>query len=489
MKARMQKSVLVACALVTTVVGAQTRTEPFRWGAASAAYQVEGATLAEGRGRSIWDVYLDEKSLAGPGVSGATAINFYNRKQYLEDIKEFKKLGLDSYRFSISWTRILPDGLGPVNPAAVAHYRQFILDLKAAGIRPMLTVYHWDMPASLAAAGGWSNPESVSWFEQYADAVFANFVDLVDLFVLVNEPSVEYATKTMAEQRIAGDRNATLAIVPDDKHVADALTTFNHILLASAAATKSFRDRGHRGRLGLAVPLFPTLTSEDASDTDRSAARLADGILNRWFLDPMFKGSYPEDVLALAKQKGLDVDALSKSAATIGAAKFDFLGVNYYSPLFIRQRSDIVNSYGPEIHLPAGTYAAFNGAVRPDQFTSLLQRIQKDYGNPAVYVTENGAGFEGEDVLKNGQVRDLKRCRYFVDHVAAMKVAIAGGADVRGYHVWSSHDNLEWLSGYNSRFGMIYVDYNTQKRTPKLSATVYSKLLKNEPIDIADCGK
>jgi beta-glucosidase len=473
-------------ALLSSTVPAAIANDEFVWGAASAAYQVEGSTTADGKGRSIWDKYLDEQHLAGPGVSGAVAINFYDRSQYLKDIALFKEMGLKSYRFSISWVRIIPDGLGPVNPAAVAHYRQFIADLKAAGIQPMLTLYHWDMPESLAEAGGWENRDSVEWFKRYADTVFANFSDIVDLYVLINEPSVERATKTLAED-MANTGKGEFRILPDEEHLAVSLKTYNHILLASAAAKKSFDEKGYKGRLGLALPLFPTLTSEGAGRDDEHAATIADGVLNRWFLDAMYKGTYPEDILNLVKSRGLDIDLQPDDASKIGAAKFDYLGINFYSPMFVRKPVHARDEYAAEAFLPEGTYAAFNGPVRPDQFKALLLRMKSDYGNPPVYITENGAGFPGEDVLTDGKVNDVKRCRYIVEHVAAMKEAISGGADVRGYHVWSSHDNLEWLSGYASRFGMIYVDWDTQKRTPKLSAEIYAKIAQGEDVSVADC--
>ncbi|WP_121114713.1 glycoside hydrolase family 1 protein [Croceibacterium ferulae] len=466
---------------------AEPAEEPFRWGAASAAYQVEGGASAEGKGRSIWDHYLDDLSLAGPGMSGAVAINFYDRAQYLQDIALMKEMGLTSYRFSISWPRIIPDGLGPANPAAIAHYRRFIADLKAAGIRPMLTLYHWDMPLSLAKAGGWENRESVAWFRHYADVVFDNFHDEVDLYVLVNEPLVERAMKQLAEQRMTG-APGEFAIVPPASDLAGSLRTFNHLLLASAAAKQSFDAKGYKGRVGLAVPLFPTLTGPDATPADREAATLADGVMNRWFLDAMYKGRYPADVLAAATAMGSDLGIRPDDAATIGAARFDYLGINFYAPLFIRRPAGAAPGYAAQMFLPEGTYAAYNGAVRPDQFRALLDRIRVDYGNPPVFITENGAGFPGEDELVDGAVNDTQRCRYLVDHIGAMKAAMDDGSDVRGYHVWSSHDNLEWLFGYGSRFGMIHVDFDTQARTPKLSARVYSDIVKGKPVTAASCG-
>ncbi|MGY4494484.1 glycoside hydrolase family 1 protein [Pseudomonas sp. TE3610] len=475
--------------LLVTSGAAQAQEAPasFRWGAASAAYQVEGATHADNRGRSIWDEYLDDKSLAGPGMSGATAINFYDRDQYLKDIALMKKLGLTSYRFSIAWPRIIPDGVGPVNLAAVAHYRQFITDLKAAGIQPMLTLYHWDMPLSLARAGGWDNRASVEWFRHYAEVVFDNFHDQVDLYVLVNEPLVEHAMKLLAEQRMTS-KPGQFAIVPASGDLPSALRTFNHLLLASAAAKQSFDARGYKGQLGLALPLFPTLTAPGASQGDREAATLADGVMNRWFLDAMYKGRYPADVLAAAKALGGDLDIRADDAATIGKAHFDYLGINYYAPLFIRRPAQAkATGFAAESFVPPGTYAAYNGPVRPDQFRALLNRIRTDYGNPPVYITENGAGFPDDDKMVKGAVPDVQRCKYLVEHIDAMHAAMAEGADVRGYHVWSSHDNLEWLFGYGSRFGIIHVDFNTQARTPKLSAQVYGDIIRGKQVTTADC--
>jgi beta-glucosidase len=462
--------------------------EPFRWGAASAAYQVEGASTADNKGRSIWDVYMDDDHAAGPGISGQVAINFYDRDQYLKDIALLKAMGLTSYRFSVSWPRIMPDGLGPVNPAAVLHYRQFITDLKAAGIRPMLTLYHWDMPASLAAAGGWENRASVDWFKRYAEVIFANFSDQVDLFVLVNEPSIERDLKTTIEDHLAGGK-ADMQLLPARKNLEVSLKTYNHILLASAAAKASFDSKGYKGRLGIALPLFPALTAANPSTADIAAARFGDGVLNRWFLDAMYRGLYPSDILAYAKQQGMDLDVRPEDAATIHAAHFDYLGVNYYAPVFFRHSDSAQASGGAERFVPAGIDAAFNGPVRPDQFRALLNRIRTEYGNPPVFITENGAGFPGEDKLVDGSVKDVRRCRYLVQHVAAMQQAIADGADVRGYHVWSSHDNLEWISGYGSRFGLIYVDFDTQQRTPKLSAQIYGRLVRGEDVSIDACGK
>ncbi|MCV9878121.1 glycoside hydrolase family 1 protein [Brenneria izbisi] len=484
----MKKGVLMSGLLTTlSVASVQDAPKDFLWGAASAAYQVEGAATADDKGRSVWDYYLDEKHLAGPGISGKIAINFYDRDQYLKDITLFKEIGLNSYRFSIAWTRIIPDGLGPVNIKAIAHYRQFIADLKAAGIQPLVTLYHWDMPDSLAKAGGWENRDSVEWFQRYADVIFANFHDQVDQFVLINEPTVELATKIMAEKRLNGEEITFPPIVPSLPYLETSLKAYNHILLASAAAQERFREKQYKGRLGIALPFFPILTDQNASIEDKSDATLADGILNRWFLDAIYKGTYPSDVLQLAAAHHLNIDVQPGDAKRIHDSALGFLGVNYYAPFFVRHQQGAEDAYSPEIYFPAQEKLAFNGAVRPDQFSALLERIQKNYGNPPVIITENGAGFPGEDKLVDGKINDINRCLYIVDHIAAMKQSMDKGANIQGYHVWSSHDNLEWLSGYNSRFGMIYVDYDTQKRTPKLSAKIYGKIIRGEKVSDIDC--
>lgn len=451
----------------------------FLWGAASASYQVEGNVNEDGRGKSIWDYYLDEKQLGGLGVTGDVAINFYDRDQYLQDIKLLKSLNLNSYRFSIAWPRIIPDGLGPVNMKAVAHYRRFIMDLKAACIKPLVTLYHWDMPLCLANSGGWENRDSIEWFNKYAQVVFENFADLVQDYILINEPSVEVAQKIVAQRYLAGDysnRVPPIIATPDTLEVS--LKSYNHILLAAAKAKETFRAGGYKGRVGVALPLSPILTEPNATDEDKADATIADGVLNRWFLDAIYKGSYPADVLSLVKKMQLNIDVQPDDAQTIHNAGFEFLGINFYAPDYVRHGTG--TGYNPVTYLPAGQDAAFNGVVRPDQLTALLDRIRTEYGNPTIIITENGAGFAGEDILTNGKVNDAKRADYIQRHIEAMIVSIQRGSNIDGYMVWSSHDNLEWFGGYSSRFGMIYVDWNTQKRTLKESAYLYSKIIKSK---------
>lgn len=484
------KTLAVLCSMLASPFASCAMPFPsdFQWGASSAAYQIEGATDADGKGKSVWDYYLNDKKIAGPDVNGNTAINFYDRKQYLKDIALFKELGLNSYRFSISWSRILPEGTGRINEKGIQHYRQFIQDLKAAGIKPLITLYHWDMPLALAAKGGWLNRDAITWYTEYAKVIFDNFHDQADHFVLVNEPTVEVAQNTLAAEKLAGkDVGSYPPLIPRKDDLGNALKSFNHILLASAAAQDLFRKSGYAGSLGIAVPLFPVLTEDNASAADKKDAEMTDGIMNRWFLDSIYKGQYPAHVLNYLAENNIDADIHPEDAKTIQQANFGFMGVNYYAPLYIRHNPEGDSGYAPEFYNPKDQKNAFTGPVRPDQLERLLSNLRTDYGNPAVIITENGAAFKDEDVKVNGKINDTNRCLYIRDHISAVEKALEQGSKVKGYYVWSSHDNLEWMSGYKTRFGLIYVDYSNQKRTPKLSAEIYSRLIKGEKIKDSDC--
>lgn len=448
----------------------------FLWGMSSAAYQVEGHTAADGRGRCVWDDYLENDNFGGVGVSAQVAINFYDRNQYLEDIKLMHQAGINSYRFSISWTRIIPDGLGPVNLAGIEHYRRFVQDLLDYGIRPMITLYHWDYPVQLASAGGWLNRESVKWFARYAEVVFKNFSDLCHTFVLVNEPTVDMSYREAHEAYMRGVILGQLeTMVCGTDRLSERLCALNHILLASSEAQCIFRKGGYQGECGMAIPFFPVETTELPTVLDTKNAQWVDALLNRWYLDAIYKGKYPQDLLDLLVETGSDAGIQPDDARTICNASFDFLGVNYYAPFYIRHDGSD-KAYSPAIALKEGRLT-MNGPDRPDCFYQLLMRIKNDYGNPLVYITENGAGFDGEDILIDGKIDDQNRVRYIQEHTSAMLQAVRNGANVRGYHVWSSHDNLEWQRGYQIRFGMIYVDYDTQRRIPKQSFYAYRDII------------
>lgn len=461
----------------------------FLWGAASSAYQVEGAREADGKGPSVWDVWTNRHAVAGPGVTGNDAIRFHDRETYRRDIARFREMGLTAYRFSVAWTRVLPDGTGAVNRAGLEHYRRFASDLREAGIEPMATLYHWDLPQALAERGGWSNRDSVRWFEGYARAVADGLGDLVRHWVTVNEPYFDVLNAWAAEDRAAGNpsdpRLADDVALPVPERLGESLTRWGHMLLAGAAATRALRGGpgGDRARIGPALPLSPALPASD-SEADAAAARRVDGIVNRWALDPPLLGRWPEDVLAHARALGQSPALTEADAASLreDGARPDFLGVNYYAPSHIKADPGASDYHGVRGHDRPGEETFHNGSVRPDCLRDLLLRLRDEYAAPTLVVTENGAGFEGGDdkPLSDGRVEDVRRCRYLMGHVAAVREAAEAGVEVGGYFYWSSHDNLEWLQGYGPRFGLIRVDFDTQRRTPKLSARAYAAVIRGD---------
>jgi beta-glucosidase len=452
----------------------------FLWGAATAAYQVEGGWEADGKGPSVWDVYTNTDRMAAGGETGNVALDMYDRKQCLADIALLKDLGVNAYRFSLNWPRILPDGTGTPNAAGIAYYRQLIADLKTAGIEPLVTLYHWELPQALAERGGWANRAIVDWFRHYAGVVFDSLGSDVRLFLALNEPSTDLGFTAYAQQfRTTGSTEP----VPLTPLPPAAFTRFpgarmvHHQHLAAAAAIEEYRRRNLPGRIAaVAMLLIPSLPASDG-EADRAAARLADGLMNRIYLDPMLKGSYPEDAVAALRGVGAELPVEPDDMDLIARNKADFLGVNFYSGFPFTADPAAVESWGLRMTWERTPADPYNGPARPDLFTAGLLRVKEDYGNPPVMVTENGTGIPGDDALVDGQVHDAGRADYLVRHVAALGEAIRRGADVQGYFHWSSHDNFEWLSGTGRRFGLIYVDFPTQRRIMKHSAGVYRAII------------
>jgi beta-glucosidase len=456
--------------------------EGFLWGAATAAYQVEGGWRADGKGLSVWDVYTNTDRMAESGATANDALNMYDRAQYLEDIALLKDLGVNAYRFSINWPRILPGGTGTPNPLGIAYYRQLIADLKAAGIEPLVTLYHWELPQALAEKGGWANREIVDWFRGYAGVVFDSFGADVKLFLALNEPSTDLGFTVYAKQFRETAQREPVPLTPLPPR---AFTWFpgarmvHHQHLAAAAAIEEHRKRNLSGRIAaVAMLLIPALPDSDSA-ADAKAARLADGLMNRIYLDPMLRGAYPEDVVAALRDAGAQLPVESGDMELIARNRADFLGVNFYSGFPFAADPAAADNWELRMTWESPPGEAFNGPVRPDLFTAGLLRVKEDYGNPPMIVTENGSGFPGDDELADGQVNDARRTDYLVRHVAALGEAIRQGADVQGYFHWSSHDNFEWISGYGRRFGLIHVDFPTQRRIPKRSAGVYRALIAN----------
>jgi beta-glucosidase len=429
----------------------------FVWGAATAAFQIEGATAADGRGESIWDRFASTPGSVENGDTGDPACEHYYR--WREDLDLIQSLGLRGYRFSISWPRIQPSGRGPANQKGIDFYRRLVEGLLERGITPLATLYHWDLPQALEDEGGWASRDAVERFAEYADLVFAGLDEVVEDWTTHNEP---YVTSFLG---YAFGRKA-----PGDTDWPRALRASHHVLLSHGVVARNYRDRGGRGRIGISLDLTVAGPGRD-SDDDRAAALRLDGHHNRWFLDPIFRGSYPADMLDHYERRFGPFDAIRAGDLETIAAPLDYLGVNFYRPNMVMAADDGSVLGLRDVPLDAET-TAMGWPVVPAALTELLVRVKADYGDVPLLITENGAAFEdrtnGADV-----VEDPRRVAYLEGHLTAIEQAIAAGVDVRGYYVWSLLDNFEWEHGYSQRFGIIYVDFETQRRIPKRSALWY----------------
>ena len=428
----------------------------FVWGAATAAYQIEGATEADGRGESIWDRFSHTPGRVANGDTGDRACEHYYR--WREDLDVMSSLGLQGYRFSISWPRIQPDGRGPANQKGIDFYRRLSEGLLERGIAPLATLYHWDLPQALQDEGGWASREVADRFEVYAELVFEHLGDLVDDWVTHNEPWVTsflgygYGTKAPGIQ----DWRA-------------ALTSAHHVLLSHGKAVAAFRAGRGTGRIGITLDLTHVYG-------DAEAALRFDGNRNRWFLDPVLRGGYPADMIDLYEERLGPLEFIVPGDLEEIAAPIDFLGVNFYQPAVVQLDGDR-GPIGVEELPPDGPTTAMGWRVAPDALTELLLRLKRDYGDLPLLITENGASFDDPPLNGHAVVEDPQRVEYLRGHIAAVERAVGAGVDVRGYYVWSLLDNFEWEHGYSSRFGIVGVDFDSQRRTPKRSALWYRDLI------------
>jgi beta-glucosidase len=428
----------------------------FVWGAATAAYQIEGATQADGRGESIWDRFSHTPGKVANGDTGDTACEHYYR--WREDLDVMSSLGLQGYRFSISWPRIQPDGRGPANRKGIDFYRRLSEGLLERGIAPLATLYHWDLPQALQDEGGWASREIVDRFEVYAELVFEGLGDVVQDWVTHNEPWVTsflgygYGTKA-----------------PGIQDWREALTAAHHVLLSHGKAVAVFRGTHSTGRIGITLDLTHVYG-------DAEAAHRFDGNRNRWFLDPVLRGGYPVDMVGYYESRLGPLDFVQPGDLEEIASPIDFLGVNFYQPAVVRLDGDR-GPIGIQELPPDGPTTAMGWRVAPGALTELLLRLKRDYGDVPLLITENGASFDDPPVDGTGVVEDVQRVEYLRDHIAAVESAVAAGVDVRGYYVWSLLDNFEWEHGYSSRFGIVGVDFESQRRTPKRSALWYRDLI------------
>ena len=436
----------------------------FRWGVSTSSFQIEGAGREDGKGESIWDRFCSQPGRIRDGSDALVACDHYHR--YPQDLDMARALGVNAYRFSIAWPRILPKGrlgLGAVNEAGLAFYDRLVDAMLERGLDPWCTLYHWDLPQALQEEGGWTVRSTVDAFVAYTDIVTRRLGDRVKHWITHNEP---WCSSMMSYWEGVH--------APGGKSLPDALQACHHILLSHGLAIPVIRRNVAQAQVGITLSLHPITAASDSA-ADQAAVQRHDGLRNRWFLDPLFGRGYPQDTLALLGEAAPavlpgDLDAIATAT--------DFLGVNYYFPEMVADdptaqhspmRSRLVERHGVE-------RTGFGWEVSPQGLVDLLTRVQRGYAPPVIPLTENASTFE--DVLTpDGRVHDAERLSYLQRHLAALKQALEAGVPVKGYFAWSLLDNFEWAEGYLRRFGLAYVDYPTQRRILKDSGLWYGRFL------------
>ncbi|GAA3933223.1 GH1 family beta-glucosidase [Microbacterium soli] len=467
-----------------------TRSFPdgFLFGAATAAYQIEGAAFEDGRTASIWDAFARVPGAVVAGDNGDVACDHYHR--YSDDVALMKELGLQTYRFSTSWSRVRPDG-GPVNARGLDFYKRLVDELLAADIVPWLTLHHWDMPQALEEKGGWTSRDIVDRFVEYALSVHDALGDRVQHWTTMNEPWCSSFLSYTAGVHAPGRTS-----------IRDGLLASHHLLLSHGRAVQALRERAPELDLGITLNLTVADAADEADPLDVDAARRVDGQFNRWFLDPIFRGAYPADIVRDIRD--VDADAVSAWQQAVRpedleaiSAPLDALGINYYHGEMLSGHPQGDAEGNPhetagQQRRTASPFPSHEGVhwverglprtgmgweVQPEGLTRLLVRIGEEYAPEVpLYVTENGVAYDDE-VGEDGRVADADRAAFLRDHVAATLDAIEQGIDVRGYFYWSLLDNYEWAWGYAKRFGIVRVDYDTQQRTIKDSGLEYARII------------
>lgn len=469
-----------------TTIPARTFPPAFLFGAATAAYQIEGAAHEDGRTDSIWDTFSRVPGAVLAADNGDVACDHYHR--YQGDVHMMKDMGLQTYRFSTSWARVQPDG-GPVNPKGIDFYSRLVDELLGAGIKPWLTLYHWDLPQALEDKGGWVNRDTASLFRDYALNVHDALGDRVGVWTTLNEPWCSSFLSYTAGVHAPGRQSKQ-----------DGLAAGHHLLLGHGLAIEALRERDADLELGITLNLTVAKPVDPASAGDCDAARRIDGQFNRFFLDPIFRGAYPEDLLTDVAGLGLEDHIRDGDLAQI-SQPIDTLGVNYYHGELVSDRpaEHPLLAQAPTGRPTASPFPAADGVynhpqglpltameweVQPDGLRELLVRVNTEYAAPAgtsVYVTENGAAYD-DVVSPDGGVHDDERTAFLRSHLGAILDAIDEGVDVKGYFYWSLMDNYEWAWGYEKRFGIVRVDYETQERTVKDSGHTYTEIIRTRAL-------
>jgi beta-glucosidase len=449
----------------------------FLWGTATASFQVEGSPDGDGRGKSIWDTFCDTPGKVYNGDTGKVACDHYRR--YEADVDLMAELGINSYRFSLAWPRIFPDGTGATNPKGIDFYDRLIDRLLARGIAPAVTLYHWDLPQTLQDRGGWVNRDTTDVFADYAAFAFARYGDRVKRWFTHNEPwCVAFVSNLQGRH------------APGNTDLATAVAVAHHMHLSHAKAVEAYRassSGGSTGKIGPVFNMYPAVPASDSS-ADKAMANLADEYQNRWFLDPLYRGEYPAEVRGIFEAAGAVVPEKAGDLAYIKAQKTDFLGVNYYNRKIVRAAtaSEIAAGKTPHACLPyvevipdAAWVTDMNWEVYPTGLYDLLTRVTADYGAPELMVTESGAAFlDDKKGTADYTVDDDDRVRFVQGHIEAAKKSRDAGVNLTGFYVWSFMDNFVWARGYSKRFGLFHVDYAHGKtRSWKKSARWYQSFL------------
>lgn len=441
----------------------------FLWGAATSAYQIEGAAHEDGRAPSVWDRFASMPGATYEGQTGEVAADHYHRMA--EDVALMAELNLSAYRFSLSWSRILPQGTGAVNQRGLDFYDRLVDALLARGISPLATLYHWDLPVTLQDRGGWLNRDTAYAFAEYAEVVARRLGDRVQWWVTHNEPWCSAYLGYALGIHAPGLRDKQLAV-----------NVGHHILLSHGLAVPRMRAHlSSQAQVGIAPDFYPTYAADERPES-LLAARHADAFRNRWFLDPVFLGRYPDTLFSDLEVAPPPIQADDFS---IISTPIDFLGVNYYSRMIVRGHARAASmtddtmpadSYEAIERIPGAAYTDMGWEIFPDGLANILTRIYREYAPPAMVITESGAAFD-DHWNGNGAIHDQQRIDYLRAHIQTVAGVIRQGVPIKGYVVWSFLDNFEWSEGYRKRFGLVYVDYPTQQRIIKESGRWYAELI------------
>jgi beta-glucosidase len=437
--------------------------EGFLWGAATSAYQIEGSPLADGAGVSNWHRFAHTPGMVTDGDTGDIACDHYRR--YESDVDLMATLGLNAYRFSVSWSRVLPEGTGAVNEKGLDFYSRLVDALLEKSITPNLTLYHWDLPAALDDKGGWLNRDIANWFADYANVIYDRLGDRVPMWATINEPWV-----IMDGGYLFGK------LAPGHRSLYEAPIVSHNVLRAHGAAVQAFRaSSASKNTIGLVVNIEPKYAASDSAE-DLAATRRADAYMNRQYLEPVMLGTYPEEMAEIWGDAWQEWPA---GDMRLISEKVDFVGINYYTRSVNRNDPECLPVLASGILQPDSIHTETGWEVFPDALTQLLLWANELCGGLPLYITENGAAFYDPPSAIDGVVEDPLRVEYFRSHLLAVKEAIAQGVPVRGYFAWSLLDNFEWSHGYSKRFGIVHVDYSTQERTIKSSGAFYRDVIRS----------